>query len=299
MRFFKSSLFLSAVLGVVSAFSTFCAGQDAPQSSAFNVMSFNVRLATQADGDNYWENRKETLLEVVKESDPLLLGVQEALLPQKKYLDENLKGYRSIGVGREDGKETGEIMAIFYKEDALELLDSGTFWLSETPEKPSKGWDAACFRTATWGKFKCKKTGKEFVYCNTHLDHVGTAAREKGAQLLLKKGWELTNHGEFPYFVTGDFNVTEKAEAYRAITQGVDDVPGLFDTNKIAKEHEIAQNYTFHNWGKVKPENGSIIDFIFVNDRVKVEKFKINPVKHSNGRFASDHVSIVATLSFK
>ncbi|MDO5749450.1 MAG: endonuclease/exonuclease/phosphatase family protein, partial [Planctomycetia bacterium] len=139
-------------------------------------MSFNVRLATQADGDNYWENRKETLLEVVKESDPLLLGVQEALLPQKKYLDENLKGYRSIGVGREDGKETGEIMAIFYKEDALELLDSGTFWLSETPEKPSKGWDAACFRTATWGKFKCKKTGKEFVYCNTHLDHVGTAA---------------------------------------------------------------------------------------------------------------------------
>ena len=131
------------------------------------------------------------------------------------------------------------------------------------------------------------------------MDHVGTAAREKGAQLLLKKGWELTNHGEFPYFVTGDFNVTEKAEAYRAITQGVDDVPGLFDTNKIAKEHEIAQNYTFHNWGKVKPENGSIIDFIFVNDRVNVEKFKINPVKHSNGRFASDHVSIVATLSFK
>ena len=84
MRFFKSCLLLSAVLGVVSAFSTFCVGQDAPQSSAFNVMSFNVRLATQADGDNYWENRKETLLEVVKESDPLLLGVQEALLPQKK-----------------------------------------------------------------------------------------------------------------------------------------------------------------------------------------------------------------------
>ena len=87
--------------------------------------------------------------------------------------------------------------------------------------------------------------------------------------------------------------------AYKTITAGLDGIPGLVDTNVAAKEHDIAQPYTFHNWGKVPAENGQIIDFIFVNDKVDVAKFKINPVKHTNGRFASDHVSIVATLSLK
>ena len=93
--------------------------------------------------------------------------------------------------------------------------------------------------------------------------------------------------------------MTKESEAYKTITEGMDDIPGLVDTNMVAKEHDIAQPYTFHNWGRVPADQGAIIDFIFVNDKVNVEKFKINPVKHSNGHFASDHVSIVATLSFK
>ena len=298
MKFFKLTALFALILGCVAAFVS-PAKVVADDDGQFKVMSFNMRLATTADGDNAWDFRKETFVEVVKESDPLLLGVQEALWVQMEYLDGALDGYKWIGVGRDDGEKKGEFMAIFYKEDAVELLDSGTFWLSQTPDQPGKGWDAACCRTVTWGKFRCKKSDKEFVYANTHLDHVGTIARKKGAQLVLQRSWELTNHGELPFFVSGDFNVTKESEAYKTITEGMDDIPGLVDTNMVAKEHDIAQPYTFHNWGRVPADQGAIIDFIFVNDKVNVEKFKINPVKHSNGRFASDHVSIVATLSFK
>ncbi len=298
MKKFNIAAIFALALGFVAAFNT-SVKADEPAADSFKVMSFNMRLATPADGENTWENRKETFVEVVKESDPILLGVQEALWSQMEYLDSALEGYKWVGVGRDDGDKAGEFMSIFYKEDAVELLDSGTFWISQNPDKPGKGWDAACNRTVTWTKLRCKKTGKEFVYCNTHLDHVGTIARKKGAQLVLKRAWELTNHGELPFFVSGDFNVTSESEAYKAITAGVDDIPGLIDTNTAAKEHDIAQPYTFHNWGKVPADKGNIIDFIFVNDKVNVEMFKINPVKHSNGKFASDHVSIVATLSFK
>ena len=299
MKLFKFSALFALTLGLVASFAPVAKAEDADDGQ-FKVMSFNVRLATTADGDNTWDNRKETFVEVVKENDPTLLGLQEALWVQMEYLDGALDGYKWIGVGRDDGVKKGEFMAIFYKEDAVELLDSGTFWLSQTPDKPGKGWDAACCRTVTWGKFRCKKSGKEFVYANTHLDHVGTIARKKGAQLVLERSWELTNHGELPFFVSGDFNVTKESEAYKTITGGIEDaIPGLIDTNYAAKEHDIAQPYTFHNWGRVPADKGAIIDFIFVNDKVNVWKFKINPVKHSNGRFASDHVSVVATLSLK
>ncbi len=298
----KFTKYVGLISALVCAFA-FCSTSKADEAASddvcqFRVMSFNVRCATGADGENNWEFRRDTLLEVIKENDPLLLGVQEALPVQMDFLNENLKGYASIGVGRDDGKKKGEVMAIFYKTDAVDLLDSGTFWLSKTPDQPSKGWDAACFRTVTWGKFRCKKTGKCFCYANTHLDHVGTIARKEGAKLIIRRMNQIAD-GTAPFFVSGDFNVSEKQDAYISITSGVDGIPGLRDTNKVAEEREIAQEYTYHGWGKVKPEQGSIIDFIFVNDKADVKKFKINPVKHSNGRYASDHVSIVATLLLK
>ena len=161
MKFFKLTALFALILGCVAAFVS-PAKVVADDDGQFKVMSFNMRLATTADGDNAWDFRKETFVEVVKESDPLLLGVQEALWVQMEYLDGALDGYKWIGVGRDDGEKKGEFMAIFYKEDAVELLDSGTFWLSQTPDQPGKGWDAACCRTVTWGKFRCKKSDKEF-----------------------------------------------------------------------------------------------------------------------------------------
>ena len=293
----KLARLIGVVVAFVCAFSAFNNNAKADDEKLeFRVMSFNIRCANGGDGDNNWEFRRETLLEVIRECDPLLLGVQEAVPAQMEYLKEQLSDYQAIGVGRDDGDKKGECMAIFFKKEMVDLLDSGTFWLSKTPDTPSKGWDAQCFRTVTWGKFRCKKTGKTFCYANTHLDHVGTIARKEGAKLILRRMSQVAD-GKDPFFVSGDFNVTDQSEAYQTITAGVDDIPGLRDSNKVAEEREAAQEYTFHNWGKVPPEQGSIIDFIFVNDKVEVKKFKINPLKHSDGRYASDHVSIVATLS--
>ncbi len=303
-RLMKFTKYVGCCAALFCAF-VFCNSSKADENVTddvcqFRVMSFNISCAMGADGDNNWEFRRETLLDVIKENDPVLLGVQEALPAQMDYLNENLPGYASYGVGRDDGARKGEAMSIFYKTDAVELLDKGTFWLSVTPDTPSKGWDAACFRTVTWGKFRCKKTGKLFCYANTHFDHVGVAARNEGAKLIMRRMSKIAD-GKAPYFVSGDFNVTDESDAYATITTGVPDegIPGLRDSNKIAQEREIAQEYTFHDWGQVAPEDGAIIDFIFVNDKVDVKKFKIDPVKHSNGRYASDHVSIVATLLLK
>ncbi|MBP5621400.1 MAG: endonuclease/exonuclease/phosphatase family protein [Thermoguttaceae bacterium] len=294
----KLAKYFGVFVAFICAFSVFNNVSNADDEKIeFRVMSFNIRCANGGDGENNWEFRCDTLLDVVRESDPLLLGVQEAVPAQMDFLKEKLADYQAIGVGRDDGDKKGEFMAIFFKKDMLELLDSGTFWLSKTPDTPSKGWDAQCFRTVTWAKFRCKKTGKTFCYANTHLDHVGTIARKEGAKLILRRMNEIAD-GQDPFFVSGDFNVTDQSEAYATITAGVDDIPGLRDCNKVAEEREAAQEYTFHNWGKVPPEQGAIIDFIFVNDKVEVKKFKINPLKHSDGRYASDHVSIVATLSF-
>ena len=109
------------------------------------VISFNVRLSTRSDGDNWWENRKHASINMLNEEKPTVFGLQEALPGQVEYLVENLPEYDYIGVGRDDGKKKGEFMAIFYLKEKVELLDGGTFWLSETPDVPSKGWDAACF----------------------------------------------------------------------------------------------------------------------------------------------------------
>ncbi len=302
MRLMQWTSVCAALLAVASLFSSTNLRADEPVDG-LRVMSFNIRLANNGDGENRWDLRKETLVDVVKSDDPHLLGVQEALPGQMDYLNAALTEYASIGVGRDDGKRKGEFMAIFYKKDALELLDSGTFWLSQTPDKPGvKGWDAECNRTVTWGKFRCKKTGKEFAYANTHFDHVGTIARKESAKLILRKLDEIIG-ADGPFFVSGDFNVTDQSEAYRVMTTGVDDIPGLKDSNKVAKVRDIAQPRTFNNFNKIPVEKAAIIDFIFVNGKCVVEKFEINPDLHRDPktgkeRPASDHNSIMATLTF-
>ncbi|MCF0233935.1 MAG: endonuclease/exonuclease/phosphatase family protein [Thermoguttaceae bacterium] len=289
---------LSILAAALCAFGAFALPSKA--DDGFKAMSFNIRCLTDDDkGDNHWDKRKSTLVEVIKEADPVTLGVQEATWPQMEYLIESLPEYGWVGVGRDDGKKAGEFMTVFYKKDAVELLDSGTFWLSQTPDKPSKGWDAACRRTVTWTKLKCKKTGAIFVCANTHFDHVGTIARKEAAKLIQRRMTEFTENGKYPYYVSGDFNVTAESDAYKTITSENDGIPGLFDSNKIAKTHDIAQACTYQGYGTVPPDKGSIIDFIFVNDKLEVENFKINPYKHTNGFFASDHCSIVATLKIK
>ena len=177
--------------------------------SYYKIISFNVRYssAPEIDGDNRWELRRDAAEKMVAQQKPLAMGLQEACPDQIDFLDLNLTGYKHIGVGRDDGKRAGEMMAIYYDTTRLTLLDSGTFWLSETPEKVSLGWDAACNRTCTWGHFKVNDTGFEFLYFNTHLDHLGSQARKNSIKLIVAKMTEL-NPDNVPVFLSGDFNST-------------------------------------------------------------------------------------------
>ena len=269
----------------------------AAESEAFRVMSFNI-LCDESEGVTGWGHRRETVIDEIRAHDPLLLGVQEATPGEMDYLSEKLPEYASIGVARDDGARRGEFSALFYKKESLELLDSGTFWLSEHPERPGvKGWDAACCRIVTWGKFKCKKSGREFACANTHFDHIGQTARRESAKLLLAKAAELTK-GELPFFVSGDFNADDTTDVYKILTGGYDNFSGLTDAGKIAPERIAPVKRTYHEFGLYPPDKDGVIDYVFINEKVAVQKYEIGADKR-NGRYPSDHNSLTVTLKFK
>jgi len=150
-----------------------------------NVMTFNIRYNNPNDGINQWENRKDNVCGIIKKYHADIVGVQEALFDQVTYIDDQFPKFEFIGVGRDDGKKSGEFSAIFYDSSRFKKINSDNFWLSETPEIPgSLGWDAACVRIVTWGQFRDLKTGKSLFVFNTHFDHLGKKARIESAHLL-------------------------------------------------------------------------------------------------------------------
>lgn len=191
---------MAAILALPSTASG--AGKDA----SITVISYNIRLGTADDGTNSWQYRYPASAMMVADQNPDIFGVQEAYDFQVKYLEDYCEGYASVGVGREDGKHKGEHMSIFYKKKRIKLLKWGTFWLSETPDKPSMGWDAACFRTATWALLKDKESGRRFFFVNTHLDHRGWEARKNGLALIVDRIARI-NPDNLPMVLTGDFNM--------------------------------------------------------------------------------------------
>lgn len=160
-------------------------GYDRPDGQ-IKLISFNIRQSGMAenDGPNHWPARREAVLELFEREQPSVVGLQEGLIDQVRWIERGCPQYTRIGVGRDDGAEGGEIMAVFYRNDRFEAVEEGTFWLSETPDEVSRGWDAACNRTATWVRLREKATGKEFYYVNTHFDHEGEEARRRSAELV-------------------------------------------------------------------------------------------------------------------
>lgn len=170
-----------------------------------DVISFNIRYDNWNDGANRWDNRKEACVRLLKAREVSVFGIQEGLYHQVDYLANNLPDYDYVGVGRDDGQTDGEYCAVFYLKNNFELLNSSTFWLSETPEMPSLGWDANIKRIVTWVHLKEKQTDKEIYVFNTHFDHKGAQARKHSARLLAQKISEITSSNE-TVFITGDFN---------------------------------------------------------------------------------------------
>ena len=260
-----------------------------------NVMTFNIRLDVPSDSLNSWQYRKDNAAEMVRMNDVDILGMQEVLLNQMNDLKERLPQYTAIGVGREDGADKGEFSPIFYKKDRFSAIESGTFWVSETPEVAgSKGWDASYIRVATWAILKEKTTGKEIFAINTHLDNDGLIARKEGGNLLLKKAEELGKG--LPIVLTGDFNDTPQSEAIKNITDA-SKANYLVDSKTIALKTS-GTDWTFHNFGRLAESERPLIDYIFVSKQIKVQDYAVLP-DTLNGTFVSDHKPVLSKITIE
>ncbi len=284
----KSLAFVLTSLGLFALLAPNLFAEDGAKPEVFRVMSYNI-LRAATDMENDWGERKAILVEDIKATDPDLFGVQEAEFHQMEYLIENLPDYEYIGAGRDDGERGGEFCAVFYKKDEFDLLDSGTFWLSQTPDEPGrKGWDAACNRVVSWGKFQVKGSGKTFVYANTHFDHMGPVARIESAKMVVSFQKKVAS--DLPFFISGDFNATDDTNVYQTI------VKTLKDARKTV-ENATGGDWTFPS-DVEEGKTGVVIDYIFTNDQVKVKSFRIHSDPSASGIHSSDHYSIDAELEF-
>lgn len=253
--------------------------------------TFNVRYDNLEDKGNNWKFRKERVCQFIRERQIDVVGMQEVLHNQFLDLRQGLPEYDGIGVGRDDGRTAGEYAPLFYRKDKLEVLDSGTFWLSENPDMPGlPGWDAACTRIATWAKFREKATGRIFMGVNTHFDHIGEEARRQSALLIISKIQEIV--GDNPAVVTGDFNVTDDSEAYLTITT---DSFVLNDAHKTA-EQTLGVDYTWHDFARIPAEECEKIDFVFVTPSINVLSSEV-PAEDPSA-LLSDHNPQVVQLQF-
>lgn len=254
------------------------------------VMSYNIRFDNPEDGIDAWPNREENVSHLIQsEYRPDLIGMQEALLHQIESLEQLLDGYKWVGTGRSDGFRGGEFSPVFYNASKFDLLQTRTFWLSNTPEIPgSKSWDAAIPRIVTWVKFRDKKTGMEFYQFNTHLDHIGIESRKESVKLLLKKIGEIA--GSMPFLITGDFNVTEESEVYEILRT----TEGIADARYSSATGHSGPTASFNNWTELR-EAESRIDYIFASKGVDVLCHRLVDNRY-DGRFPSDHLPVVADV---
>lgn len=265
----------------------------ARQSAAepIRAMTFNIRLDIASDGANAWPNRKAMVAALIQHQAPDLLGMQEVLLGQKRDLEAALPGYGMVGVGRDDGEEAGEFSPLAFRRDRFELLESGTFWLSETPGRPGKGWDAAYPRIATWAILSDRRTGMRLRVLNTHFDHVGELARANSAAQIAQ--WVESGPGAgSPTVVMGDFNAMPDSEPYRRLANGA--ASGLVDTRGASRAPPYGPPGTFTGFD-ITSNAAAPIDHIFVSSGFAVDSYAVI-TQHWGGRLPSDHYPVLAVL---
>jgi endonuclease/exonuclease/phosphatase family metal-dependent hydrolase len=260
----------------------------AQHDSDIIVASYNLRMDTPSDSLNAWPHRKENVKALIQYHEFDIIGTQEGFIHQLNDLLE-IPGFASVGAGRDDGKTGGEHSAILYKTALFEVLDSGNFWLSETPEKPSLGWDATCCnRIASWALFREKKTKKEFYVFNVHFDHQGVVARRESGKLMVKKIQEIAS-GK-PVICTGDFNSTPDTEQIVGMSSLLKD---SYKVTKMPPYGPVGTTNAFRFNAPMKNR----IDYVFVSDEFEVLKYAVL-TDATERRYPSDHQPVVATLRF-
>lgn len=298
---FRAALMCLCVLVVgcdagPQAYSFFTSRQAARSASVagdVRVMSFNLRRQFILDGLNHWNYRKQYVVQTINRFRPDLLGTQECQPAQARYLRENLPGYRFVGVGRNDGKNSGEMCGIFFRNDKFTKLDEGHFWLSKTPDKPgSKSWGSSYKRMVSWVKLKPRSGGAPLFFFNTHLDNSAADARVHQAWLLRKEIDQIAD-GQ-PTIVTGDFNTDAGTTPYQLLVKGPEDWRGhLVDTyHQInpAPSHDDGTRHNFHGG-----TGGDRIDWIMTTDNFATLDANIDHTEY-HGRYPSDHFPVTAIL---
>ena len=252
---------------------------------SLNVMSYNIRFNNPGDSINAWSNRKEWVKALVKFYDTDILGIQEGLSDQVDYL-QTATGFAVEGVGRDDGKKAGEFVAIYYNPARFIKRLSGHFWLSETPDIPSKGWDAAIVRLCTWVRLYDKIRKQEFYVFNTHYDHVGVLARVKSSELIQKQIPLIA--GNLPIILTGDLNVTPQTESVATLKTF------LSDAREVSQEPPYGPEGSFNGF-KFNAALKDRIDYIFTSKHFKVLKYGILSDSKEQ-RYPSDHLPVFSRV---
>jgi endonuclease/exonuclease/phosphatase family metal-dependent hydrolase len=257
-------------------------------SQNLKLMSYNIRLDVASDGQNAWPVRKDFFASQIQFYEPDIMGVQEVMPNQVLDLEQMLPHYNQVGIGRE-GVGKGESSNIFYKKEKLKVITTNTFWLSETPDAISKGWDAACHRVCTFALFQDISSKRKFWIFNTHLDHIGEQARANGIKLILSK-IEQYNTDQYPFVFMGDFNLEPNDKSIVALKMQMN------DASDISLQKPFGPNGTFNNFEFDKPVSKRI-DYIFISKEAKLEVKKYAVLSDSKDlRYPSDHFPVYVEI---
>ena len=256
-----------------------------PQSHS--IMSYNIRYDNTWDVENSWTIRRNKVSQIFIQYAPSIIGIQEGLLNQVQYIDSCLINYDYVGIGREDGKEQVEFCEIYFDTTRFTVFNHSTFWLSETPDTISVGWDAALERICTYGLFKDRKTAEEFWVFNTHFDHMGARAREQSSGLILRIIKKI-NRGSLPLILMGDFNSIPDSPPVNRIKTD------LSDALKISLEEFQGPMGTFNGFNADLPIEKRI-DYIFTRNVKVLSYIHIND-RLNNNRHISDHLPVMIKI---
>ena len=255
------------------------------------AMTYNIRLNVDSDGINSWVNRKDYFLSQIQFYEPDVLGVQEVTPGQLTEIAAFLKDYSYVGKGRDENNQ-GESSNIFFKKDRFNIKDSGTFWLSETPDKVSKGWDAAINRVCTYVLLQDKTKRKSFWVFNTHLDHMGEMARTNGILLIMQK-MKMLNKTNLPVIFMGDFNSEPGTERIKALKNE------MLDTRDISIQKPFGPDGTFNGF-KHNEAVTKLIDYIFISKSSPFVVQKYAVLSDSKDlKYPSDHLPVYVDLKYK
>lgn len=259
------------------------------EQNTLTALTYNIRYDNPGDGEDAWPKRRDFLAGQLRFHAPDIFGIQEGLHSQVAYLSEQLPDYERVGVGRDDGKQGGEYSALFFLKKRFRLLASGTFWLSETPDTVSKGWDAALPRICTFAHLRDSFSGKNLWVFNTHFDHIGREARRRSAELILLKIKEKNTKNE-PVILTGDFNAEPGKEPIGVLTRE------LRDTRSVSEEPPFGPEGTFNAFKFHEPVRRRI-DYIFCTSDLTVRQYAVLSDSR-DCHYPSDHLPVLARFGF-